>query len=201
MSQLPIVSSDVEALPTRPEERERLRRMGARSLLALPLVAGGEVLGGLALVSTTTHRSWPEPVVANSRLVADVLAGALARMLAEDALRASESMKSAVLSSLTSLVAVLDRDGRIIAVNESWTRFGRLHSQAASVVGPGEGYVDACRRAARTGEWRAGETISPSAAARPRRATSPRARRSSASRACSSAAFRASPRTTAAPAR
>jgi signal transduction histidine kinase len=152
MSQLPIVSSDVEALPTRPEERERLRRMGARSLLALPLVAGGEVLGGLALVSTTAHRSWPEPVVANSRLVADVLAGALARMLAEDALRASESMKSAVLSSLTSLVAVLDRDGRIIAVNESWTRFGRLHSTAASIVGPGESYLDVCRRAAENGD-------------------------------------------------
>ena len=152
LSQLPIVSSDVETLPTRPEERERLRRMGTRSLLALPLVAGGEVIGGLALVSTTTHRSWPEPVVANSRLVADVLAGALARMLAEDALRASESMKSAVLSSLTSLVAVLDRDGRIIAVNESWTRFGRLHSPAASVVGPGESYLDVCRLAAESGD-------------------------------------------------
>ena len=159
MSQLPIVSSDVEALPTRPEERERLRRMGARSLLALPLVAGGEVLGGLALVSTTTHRSWPEPVVANSRLVADVLAGALARMLAEDALRASESMKSAVLSSLTSLVAVLDRDGRIIAVNESWTRFGRLHSTAASIVGPGESYLDVCRRAAENGDELAREAL------------------------------------------
>ena len=61
MSQLPIVSSDVEALPTRrPTSGERLRRIGVRSLLALPLVAGGEVLGGLALVSTTTHRSWPE---------------------------------------------------------------------------------------------------------------------------------------------
>jgi signal transduction histidine kinase len=126
--------------------------MGMRSLLALPLVAGGEVIGALALVSTSSHRSWPEPVVANSRLVADVLAGALARMLAENALRASESMKSAVLASLASLVAVLDREGRIIAVNESWTRFGRLHAPEASVVGPGGSYLEICRRAAASGD-------------------------------------------------
>jgi len=152
LSQRPIVSSDVEELPTRGDERERLRRMGMRSLLALPLVAGGEVIGALALVSTSSHRSWPEPVVANSRLVADVLAGALARMLAENALRASESMKSAVLASLASLVAVLDREGRIIAVNESWTRFGRLHAPEASVVVPGESYLEICRRAAASGD-------------------------------------------------
>ena len=80
-------------------------------------------------------------------------------MLAEDALRASESMKSAVLSSLTSLVAVLDRDGRIIAVNESWTRFGRLHSPAASIVGPGESYLDVCRLAAESGDELAREAF------------------------------------------
>jgi signal transduction histidine kinase/integral membrane sensor domain MASE1 len=152
LSRQSIVSSDVETLPTRGDERERLRRLGMRSLLALPLAAGGEVIGALALVSTSSHRSWPEPVVGNSRLVADVLAGALARMLAENALRASESMKSAVLASLASLVAVLDREGRIIAVNESWTRFGRLHSPEANVVGPGESYLEICRRAAESGD-------------------------------------------------
>jgi len=159
LSQLPVVSSDVESLPSRPAERERMRRMGMRSLLAFPLVAGGEVIGGLGLISTLERRAWPEPLVGNCRLVADVLAGALARMLAEDALRASETMKSAVLASLTSLVAVLDRDGRIISVNESWTRFGRLHSPVASVVGPGENYLDVCRRAAKTGDELAREAL------------------------------------------
>jgi signal transduction histidine kinase len=68
-------------------------------------------------------------------------------------------MKSAVLSSLTSLVAVLDRDGRIIAVNESWTRFGRLHAPAVSVVGPGESYLDVCRLAAESGDELAREAL------------------------------------------
>jgi signal transduction histidine kinase/integral membrane sensor domain MASE1 len=159
LSGLPIVSSDVESLPTRQDERERMRRTGMKSLLALPLVAGGEVIGGLGLVSISEHRSWPEPLVGNCRLVADVLAGALARMLAEDALRASESMKSAVLASLTSQVAVLDREGRIISVNESWARFARENAAGAAVVGAGASYVEICRRAAHNGDELAREAL------------------------------------------
>jgi signal transduction histidine kinase/integral membrane sensor domain MASE1 len=159
LGRLPIVSSDVEELPTRGDERERLRRLGIRSLLALPLVAGGEVIGALALVSTSSNRSWPEPLVANSRLLADVLAGALARMLAEDALRASETMKSAVLASLASQVAVLDREGRIISVNESWMRFARENAAGAAVVAAGASYLEVCRRAADSGDELAREAL------------------------------------------
>jgi PAS domain-containing protein len=162
-----------DAADAGPTERERLRRMGMRSLLALPLVAGGEVIGAWRSSRprrTAAGRSrwwrtagWSPTSWPGAR--AHARRGRAARQREHEVGRAA---------SLTSLVAVLDRDGRIIAVNESWTRFGRLHSPVASVVGPGESYIDVCRRAAET-------------------ATSSRARRSSASRACSSAAFRASP--------
>ena len=107
-------------------ERELLQRIGIRSLLAIPLVAGEQVLGSLGLgldarlagpgrrTSCSAAACWPT-----------CSPSALARKRAEDALRASETIKSAVLESLTSHVAVLDRDGRIIAVNESWSRFAR----------------------------------------------------------------------------
>src|SRR5262249_39332630 len=134
-------------------ERERLLATGARSVLALPLVAGEQVLGCFALVTTRTRREWAEDLVRNCRLVADVFAAALARKLAEDALRESEAMKSAVLESLTSQVAVLDRDGWIIAVNESWSRFGRpARPSSDGVVGVGENYFDALKRAGDGGD-------------------------------------------------
>jgi two-component system sensor kinase FixL len=57
-------------------------------------------------------------------------------------------MKSAVLASLTSRVAVLDRAGRIIAVNESWTRFAREHAAPdGGGTGVGANYLDICRSA------------------------------------------------------
>ena len=92
-------------------------------------------------------------------LVAEVFANALARKEAEDALRASELMKSAILASLSSSVAVLDRAGRVIAVNESWTRFAA--STASGMRGPGwaSSYLDVCRQAAGEGTAYASEAL------------------------------------------
>jgi signal transduction histidine kinase/integral membrane sensor domain MASE1 len=155
------VCSDSDALPPDAnEDAALLRRHGVRSVLALPLLVGDRVLGTLSLVATRRRVTWSEDLVRHCSLLADIFGGVLARKLAEDALRASESMKSAVLASLTSLVAVLDRDGRIIAVNESWTRFGRGHAAApGEVVGPGASYLEVCRRAAQAGDELAHEAL------------------------------------------
>src|SRR5207302_3331564 len=76
------------------------------------------------------------------------------------ALGASELMKSASLASLSNGVAVVDRDGRVIAVNESWTRFGR-ESNAATYAGIGMGanYLETCRQRARQGTPHAWEAL------------------------------------------
>ncbi len=132
-----IVVSDVDALPdSAARERSHLLRTGVRSLLAIPLVAGEEVIGSLAFMATSAPRAWSRSVVEQCRLVADILAGAMARQQAEDDLRRSEATKAAVLASLTSHVAVLDKSGRIVTVNESWARVTR--EGAGSGNGPGE---------------------------------------------------------------
>jgi two-component system sensor kinase FixL len=118
--------------------RERHRQNGVRASLSFPLVAGGRVLGGLTFASAT-ERPWPDSLVDRWRLVADVLASALARKQTEDALRAGEAMKSGILASLTSQVAVLDRNGRIVTVNESWAR---LMGEADAAPAEAHGAVD-----------------------------------------------------------
>jgi signal transduction histidine kinase/integral membrane sensor domain MASE1 len=151
LHQQPFVCADADATTT-VDDREYLTWFGVRSLLALPLVAGGEVLGCLALVSVTDSRDWPDSEVQGARLVAEVFASALARQRGEDALRASETMKSAVLASLTSRVAVLDRTGRIIAVNESWSHFARENEWAqGEAAGVDTNYLEVCRVAAEAG--------------------------------------------------
>jgi signal transduction histidine kinase/integral membrane sensor domain MASE1 len=73
------------------------------------------------------------------------------RRRAEDALRINDLLKSTILKSLPSHVAVLDRDGRIIAVNDSWVDFA---SSRAGWGAPGIGgsYLDAWTTDARAGE-------------------------------------------------
>src|SRR5262245_8990404 len=103
-------------------ERDQLQALGIASALFLPVTAGGAVVGGLSLGNREVIRDWPPELVRQMRIVAEVLASALVRRETEDALRKSELIKSAILSSLNSGVAVLDRGGRIIAVNDQWGR-------------------------------------------------------------------------------
>jgi C4-dicarboxylate-specific signal transduction histidine kinase len=58
------------------------------------------------------------------------------RQNAVDAVRASDILKSSILASIPSLVAVVSRDGRVRAVNESWLRF------VGKNVGAGAPYME-----------------------------------------------------------
>jgi signal transduction histidine kinase len=114
--------------------------------VSVPLVAGGQNLGRMAFFGVPRRETAraDEPRLS---LVADVFAGALARQKAEDELRGSEAMKSAILTSLPSRIGVLDREGRLIAVNDSWTRFALLGGAGhESSIGVGASYIEACRR-------------------------------------------------------
>jgi C4-dicarboxylate-specific signal transduction histidine kinase len=114
----------------------------------MPLIASGNVHGVVSFHMERAARAWREETIAQMRLVAELLANALARKRVEDALRASELMKSAILSSLSSHVAVLDRDGTIIAANESWMDFVRqLGGSTDQPSAVGADYIALCRTA------------------------------------------------------
>jgi len=119
-----------------------------RSSFTIPLEAGGEALGALWLGKLTAERTWSNELVQRLRLVAGIFASALARRKADNALRTSEGMKSAILASLPSRVAVLDREGRIIAVNESWIRRPSEEATWDARLGVGANYVATCRHLA-----------------------------------------------------
>ena len=144
--------SRLEELPLEAaRETETFRRRGVRSNLAIPLVAGGRVLGSLAFVTVTSEREWPDELVQRLQLVGEVFANALAQKEAEEALRSSEEMKSAILASLASGVAVLDRHGRIVEVNDHWARSARDGGVFGAEVGVDGSFLGACWKAALDG--------------------------------------------------
>src|SRR6185369_3149571 len=156
----PVVVARPEDIPEEAiVDRESVRRSGIRSLLVLPLSTGDRVLGGLALITTAAARAWSLELDSGIPLVAQVFANALARKESEDALRASELMKSAILASLNSGVAVLDREGHIIAVNQAWAGFARHAGAPVPWHREDLNYVHACRAAAARGEPDAAEAL------------------------------------------
>jgi signal transduction histidine kinase/integral membrane sensor domain MASE1 len=154
----PVACSHPDELPREgARDAETLRRRGVRSNLAIPMVAGGRILGCLAFVTLEAERAWPDELVQRLRLVGEIFANALAQKEAEDAVRESELMKSAILASVSSNVAVLDREGRIVTVNDGWMRFAR-ENDGTPEAGVGSSYLEPLRGGAKDVPY-AGEVL------------------------------------------
>lgn len=70
------------------------------------------------------------------------------RRQAEEAVVASEALNHAVLRSLSAHIAVVDRDGVIVAANDAWINLNRAGSHTSPVhPGVGVSYVDELRQA------------------------------------------------------
>src|SRR5262245_26723491 len=133
---------------------------GTRSHASIPLAEGGANRTVLALSTVRSERTWPDGLIERLRLVAEVLGGILARKHAEVEVEESRELQRAMLSSLPSLMAVLDCDGKILAVNRAWQDHP-LTSDASPVahLSVGSNYMEASRGAALIGVSGAGEVL------------------------------------------
>jgi PAS domain S-box-containing protein len=88
--------ASLEELPAEAaRDRESFRQLGAKSNLSLPLlVGGGPMIGAFCLNATRAEREWPDELVKRLQLVAQIFANALARKVADQALRESKEQLS-----------------------------------------------------------------------------------------------------------
>jgi len=87
-------------------------------------------------------------LLANTKLEQEIVE----RERVELELRANRAFIDAVFNSLPGHMAVLDRRGIIVAVNESWQRAADESGVELSKAGVGVNYLEVCRRAAETGD-------------------------------------------------
>jgi len=83
---------DVDLMP--PEmarEKELVRRFGLRAALIVPLVSGGELIGGVSFEMHRHPRPWPTKLVQRLEVVAQAFAAMLLRRRTEVALRQSKA--------------------------------------------------------------------------------------------------------------
>ena len=81
------------------------------------------------------------------------------RKRAEQRLRESREMVSSVVASLYGHVAVLDRTGHIIAVNDEWLRFVRDNGADEAAASVGASYLEACHKAVGLGDESAEKAV------------------------------------------
>jgi len=129
-------------------DRRSFTSLGYESAFAVPLASATDVFGCLAYVSTDRPIRWDRHLIARLRLIAEIFRSATARQHAEEALVASETLKTAILGSLVSGVAVLDRHGVVIAMNERWTALARDSGLEWADVALGEDLFAHARAAA-----------------------------------------------------
>lgn len=121
---------------------------GSGSRLDIALVADGMPIGTLELYSADPARRWPERMVGRLDAAGELIAAAMARARAARAIRRGEELNQAVLASFSSPIAILDRNGTIIRVNDAWRQIAERTGVDPCRDGfLGENYLDECRRA------------------------------------------------------
>ena len=80
----------IDELPEEAEHvREAFRKLGAKSVLSVPISVSGRVVGGFLVSTMYSHRTWPDELIPRLRLVGEVFANSIVRKGREDSLRAA----------------------------------------------------------------------------------------------------------------
>jgi len=102
-----VVVSPLRPLPPEAEaDRQAMLAHGTRSLLAVPLVVEGRVLGVLSCSTVRSEREWPDALVERLRVLAEVFASTLARRRAEATAREMEERVGQQRQELTHALRV-----------------------------------------------------------------------------------------------
>ncbi|MGD1076336.1 MAG: PAS domain-containing protein, partial [Thermodesulfovibrionales bacterium] len=102
--------------PEAARDHETFHLYGTKSTVIVPLSVGGQVIGVLTFAVMREETNWPEPLVQQLRLVAQVFANALARQHADRALRGGWARLSLAADSTEAILWTLN-----VATGQIWT--------------------------------------------------------------------------------
>lgn len=100
-------------------DQQTFREQGIKSVIFVPMAVGGELVGFIGLDSTRIEMQWTEDAISLLKIVGGILADALDRRRAEDALRKENDFTQALLNATGAIFIVLDAEGRIVRFNHA----------------------------------------------------------------------------------
>ncbi|MGH7890284.1 MAG: GAF domain-containing protein, partial [Thermodesulfobacteriota bacterium] len=140
-------------------EREYCIEEGFKSHLAIPLKAGNSVLGALGFGSYSSNITWPKEFAQRLRIIGEIFASAILRKRDYEIILHRDNLLKTIFSSLSSQVAVLDREGNIIYASESWERFAKEYQVKMGRMAVGSNYFDIYRETAKGHDQSAQEIL------------------------------------------
>ena len=103
--------------------KEELVQQGIQSLLAVPMIIGGKVIGFIGLDSVREEKMWVEDTSSMLKIVGHVFANGLENKKTRQALQESEERLRTVFETFPDPVTIIQaEDGRCIDVNSAFTR-------------------------------------------------------------------------------
>ncbi len=109
--------------PEAAAEKKEWELEGIRSLICMPMIYGGEVIGFAGFDSVRAEKVWNEDAIALLKIVGEIFSSALQRKQAEEATRERESFLSDIFASIQDGISILDNEHTIIRVNQTMERW------------------------------------------------------------------------------
>jgi diguanylate cyclase (GGDEF)-like protein/PAS domain S-box-containing protein len=94
-------------------ERDELQRQGIRSVVAVPMMNGGQLRGFVGLDSVNRDRTWDDDTIRMLRTVVGILSSLLGRCAAHRAAQVHEARYRALVRHSSDTIVLLNRDGQL----------------------------------------------------------------------------------------
>ena len=122
--------------PEASDDKHRFEQLGAQSLLAVPMVSGGRVMGFIGLTSIREEKMWAEDTSSLLKIVGQVFANALENKKNRQALQENEERRRTIFETFPDPVTLIRaEDGRCVDVNSAFTRLtGWTHNEVVGKI-------------------------------------------------------------------
>jgi len=124
--------------PEASDVKKDLELQGILSMIMVPTVSGGSVVGFLGFDSVKKHKTWSPDIIALLKIVGEIFASALDRKKAEETRRATEGKYQNILETIEDGYWEVDLEGKFIFFNDAFCRISRTPRELLMGINPGE---------------------------------------------------------------